>query len=176
MGGQLDPALDTVIQGMQPGQVSTPIRTLPGYHILYLRDRRTISLGGATTVVRLFQLVVPVPPGSPASQYDAVSRQMADDFTGVSGCEAFQARATAVGVPGSIDAGNIPLSRLPGSVSNVVASLPIGQLSAPTRIEDGVAMLMVCDRTENADGIDRSAIRTQIGEQRLDILQRRLMR
>src|SRR3546814_12954710 len=38
--GQLDPALDRTLRSLAPGQVSEPIRTLTGYHILLLRDQR----------------------------------------------------------------------------------------------------------------------------------------
>jgi peptidyl-prolyl cis-trans isomerase SurA len=38
--GELDPALETVLAQMGPGEASRPIRTLAGFHILMLRDLR----------------------------------------------------------------------------------------------------------------------------------------
>jgi peptidyl-prolyl cis-trans isomerase SurA len=175
LGGQLEPALDSVIQGMSPGQVSAPILTLTGYHILFLRDKRTVTVGSTAPVVHLYQLVVPVPPNSPNSQVQAVAAQVQSDFGAVSGCEAFQARARQVGVPGSIDAGQVPVSRLPQEAQTAISGLADGQISAPTPVNGGVAVFMVCERTDSG-AVDRDAIRNQIGEQRLDIMQRRLMR
>src|SRR5690606_11301270 len=41
--GQLEPELDAALPGMQKGAVSNPVRTSDGYHILFLRDLRTVS-------------------------------------------------------------------------------------------------------------------------------------
>ncbi|MGD1878604.1 MAG: peptidylprolyl isomerase [Kiloniellaceae bacterium] len=38
--GELDEALNTVLTQMGPGEVSVPVRTIAGFHILYLRDIR----------------------------------------------------------------------------------------------------------------------------------------
>ncbi|UEM05272.1 peptidylprolyl isomerase [Skermanella rosea] len=39
--GQLPEELDTTLRDLRPGQVSRPIRSLTGYHILLLREQRT---------------------------------------------------------------------------------------------------------------------------------------
>lgn len=41
--GQLEPELDAALTGMQKDGVSNPVRTSDGYHILFLRDLRTVS-------------------------------------------------------------------------------------------------------------------------------------
>ena len=41
--GQLPEQLDTALSQMENGQVSNPIRSLEGYHILLLRDKRQVS-------------------------------------------------------------------------------------------------------------------------------------
>lgn len=41
--GQLQPELDKALVGMQKGAVSNPVRTTDGYHILLIRDQRTVS-------------------------------------------------------------------------------------------------------------------------------------
>ncbi|MGB4107455.1 MAG: peptidylprolyl isomerase [Alphaproteobacteria bacterium] len=41
--GQLQPELDKALGGMQKEAVSNPVRTTDGYHILLLRDMRTVS-------------------------------------------------------------------------------------------------------------------------------------
>lgn len=42
-GSQLDPDIHAVVKAMSPNTLSQPIRTLDGYHIFYLSNRRTIS-------------------------------------------------------------------------------------------------------------------------------------
>lgn len=41
--GQLDPKLDAALQKLHPGQLSPPIRTDKGYHILFLRNERVVG-------------------------------------------------------------------------------------------------------------------------------------
>ena len=41
--GQLAEELEQALAGMQQGQVSAPIRSQSGYHILLLREKRVIS-------------------------------------------------------------------------------------------------------------------------------------
>ncbi len=43
MEGQLDPALEAQLKTMQPGQISDPVKSLAGYHILLLREKRQIT-------------------------------------------------------------------------------------------------------------------------------------
>ncbi|MGK9231722.1 peptidylprolyl isomerase [Inquilinus limosus] len=178
LAGQLEPALDQVLSTMQQGQVSDPIRTLGGYNILLLRDKRTVNINTAGGVrVRLNQIVVPVPPTAPRNRVQTVVAQMRNDFSGVNGCEAFQAKVKELGVTANPDLGDVLLSRLPDALRQVVSALPDGQVSSPVRMTDGVAVMMVCSRQDvGGDGVDRDQIRGTLAEQKIDMMQRRLLR
>jgi peptidyl-prolyl cis-trans isomerase SurA len=41
--GQLDPKLDTIITHMKEGELAKPVRTDDGYHILFLRQKTTVT-------------------------------------------------------------------------------------------------------------------------------------
>lgn len=41
--GQIDPVLLSALEAMQPGQVSPPVRTVSGLHMLLLREKRTAT-------------------------------------------------------------------------------------------------------------------------------------
>ncbi|WP_343712924.1 peptidylprolyl isomerase [Inquilinus sp.] len=178
LAGQLEPALDQVLGTMQQGQVSDPIRTLGGYNILLLRDKRTVNAATATGVkVRLNQIVVPVPPTAPPNRVQTVVAQMRNDFNGVNGCEAFRAKAKELGVTANPDLGDVLLSRLPDGMRQIASALPDGQVSTPIRGPDGVAVMMICSRQDaGGDGVDRDQIRSGLAEQKLDMMQRRLLR
>lgn len=178
LAGQLEPALDQVLGTMQQNQVSDPIRTLGGYNIMLLRDKRTVNAATATGVkVRLNQIVVPVPPTAPPNRVQAVVAQMRNDFNGVNGCEAFRAKAKELGVTANPDLGDVLLSRLPDALRQVASALPDGQASTPIRGPDGVAVMMICSRQDaGGDGVDRDQIRSGLAEQKLDMMQRRLLR
>ncbi|MEZ0259694.1 MAG: peptidylprolyl isomerase [Alphaproteobacteria bacterium] len=49
---------------------------------------------------------------------------------------------------GTGDLGRGKLSQLPEALRKAVATLPVGQLSEPVRIENGIAVLMVCERED----------------------------
>ncbi|MDR6292822.1 MULTISPECIES: peptidylprolyl isomerase [Inquilinus] len=178
LAGQLEPALDQVLGGMTQGQVSDPIRTLGGYNILLVRDKRVVNAQTATGVkVRLNQIVVPVPSTAPANRVDTVVGQMRNDFKDISGCEAFRTKVKELGVTANPDLGDVLLSRLPQGMRQVVSGLADGQVSPPMRVSDGVAVMMVCSRADaGGDGIDRDQIRAGLAEQRIDMMQRRLLR
>ncbi|MFL2541446.1 MAG: peptidylprolyl isomerase [Candidatus Latescibacterota bacterium] len=66
---ELDPELTVALSVMQPGQVSRPIRTLSGYYILFLMDRREGSTGKASNItVKYRQMIAPVPRGALPSE------------------------------------------------------------------------------------------------------------
>ncbi len=48
--GNLDPAIEQALQGMEKSKLSDAIRTATGYHILFLRDKRSITEATMPTV------------------------------------------------------------------------------------------------------------------------------
>ena len=98
--------------------------------------------------VRLNQIVVPVPPTAPANRVQTVVGADAQRLRQREGCEAFQAKAEELGVTATSDLGDVPLSRLPDALRQVVSALPDGQVSSPQRVPSGVAVMMVCSRQD----------------------------
>lgn len=43
MEGQMETELETILKTMNPGQITDPIKTLSGYHIMVLREKRQIQ-------------------------------------------------------------------------------------------------------------------------------------
>lgn len=170
--GQLPDELEGALAAMQPGSLSQPIRTLAGYHIIWLREQRQASVGEVT--LGLTQIFFEIPSGAPAAQQQAVIQRAGDARAQVDGCDGLDSLARSLGSPGSGDLGTVKLGDLPRTVRDAVQSLPIGQPSAPVGVAGGIAVLVVCERTES--GIDRNRIREQLTEQRLSMLTRRFMR
>ena len=57
--GQLDPVLDQAIARLEPGQVSPPLKTEKGYHIMFVRDKRA---GGSLGTAKPKEAAKPVKP------------------------------------------------------------------------------------------------------------------
>jgi peptidyl-prolyl cis-trans isomerase SurA len=173
--GVLPPELDKVLHDLRPGQLSPPIRDFAGYHIILMREQRTVMAGDPGQVkLTLRQLVLPLSANADAAARIAQAEEIRKT---VSGCDAFAAKARAVGAPTSGDLGSVRLSELPPEVARVVRSLPAGEVSEPIRDERGLILLMACQRSDPPSHLpSRDQIANTLGDERLDMLQRRLLR
>lgn len=169
---QLPDELDQALAQMQPGQVRGPIRTFGGYYLLWLRDRRQVSVGDATVDLR--QLLFPLPANATQAQFQKAQTQASGAQPRIQGCDQIDAVAAELGLPGAKNLGTIKLSDLPPNIRKIVATLPIGLASEPIPISAGVSLLVICAR-ENG-GVDRELIRDSLVNQRLDLLSRRYLR
>ncbi len=172
--GQLPPELDSVIQSLERGNVSDPIRAFDGFYILWLVDRRTVlTADPLTTRVRLAQLVVEA--GDTAGE--DLSAFAARIGSGVRGCEALLAQAATLGSTLSGELGEVAMKDLPEPIRDAIGTLPVGQASAPLPFDQHVRLLMVCGRDEAETRLpDRDAVRNGIAGRRLEMLARRYLR
>jgi peptidyl-prolyl cis-trans isomerase SurA len=170
--GQLAPELDAALATMQPNTMSSPIRTLSGFHILYLQDQRQTAVGDVA--LNLKQILFPIADGATEQQQQEVRARATEARGQITGCDGLEAIAADAGGPGSGDLGTVKLSDLPAATQDVVRSLPIGQPSEPVPVPGGLNVLVVCERIDT--GIDRDGIREQLVNQQLDLLSRRYMR
>jgi len=225
--GQLDDELDRGLRALRPGQVSEPIRSPSGFHILLLRNTRTVGGGGGnvaaapaapavaplapaapkpaaadpmSATVELRQLVLRVPAPEDRAKMGAQLQKLGG---AVKGCPAFEQEIAKIG--GNPKAGGeVAISKLPPDLGRLVASLPIGQLSPPLNAPDRMMVLMVCRRSaptapvlqsrpaaphpaaaaaqaapsvQGGGGLpSRESVLNAIGTERLEMLQRRLLR
>ncbi len=175
MSGQLEPAIDNALADMQPGQLSDPIRTASGYHIVLLREQRQANVPDPLdTVIAMHRLGMPFPPNAGRAQINEIMATLQEVSATVRGCEDLAARAEAMGAPPT-DAGSGPLRELPPELAAILADLPVGEPSEPLRLTDGAAVFMVCDR-QQPDSASRDQIADSLGEERSDMLQRRYLR
>lgn len=173
--GQLPDELDARLSEMRVGQLSQPIRGVSGYYILLLRDRRTIMAADPADIrVNLKQVFLP----REESGDDAALQARAEALrVELAGCEAMDAKATSVGTGVSGDLGTVSVGDLPPQIAQVVQALPVGEASRPLLNERGALILMVCSRdVPESSQPPRDEIVQMLGTQRLDMLQRRLLR
>ncbi len=174
--GQLAEELDEAIRRLRPGQLSEPIRGATGYHVLLLRDQRTVAMGDRNDVeIAVKQILLPY-------ETDAQRRQAVERVTSIranlAGCDEFDAIMQQLGPGIARDMPSVRLGELPSELARVVAGLPIGQPSTPVIGNTQVGLFMVCGRTDPSGGgmPSRDAVANRIGEQRIDMLQRRYLR
>lgn len=180
--GQLDPRLDTMLTQMAPGQVSSPIRTAGGYHVLFLRNRR--ESGGEVRAepirVHLKQLVVQVPQDAADDVVEAAASRARGLGTQVKGCgNVEQLAVNATGVA-SADLGNLPIEQIAPFIRNAISILGVGQPSEPIRGPSGIHILVVCSR-EMGEAVkvslpSKEEIEDRLINQQLSMMARRYIR
>ena len=170
--GQLAQELDAALEAMKTGQVSRPIRTLAGYHIVWLRNERVISPGRVK--LNLKQMLFALAPEAGAAEREAALARARDARTQVTGCQGLDELIDTAGSPGSGDLGQMDLAELPGPIREAVGGLSVGQVSQPLVLPAGVSLLVVCDREDT--GVDRQRIRKRLADERLNVQIRRFMR
>jgi peptidyl-prolyl cis-trans isomerase SurA len=175
--GEMAEELDTAVQSLQPGQMSTPIRSVAGYHILQLRDRRVIQTASAgETMVGLRHIFLRMPQGANKNEAEnAIGlantlRENALDCT-----DMVKLKGEVSGAPFPLPE-QAKLSDLSEELRATLANLAVGKASAPLLVAGGVLVVMLCDRKVQSDLPPRNQIEEGLLNQRLDIQARRYMR
>ncbi|SNS34828.1 MULTISPECIES: peptidylprolyl isomerase [unclassified Azospirillum] len=174
--GQLEEALDRALQQLHSGQFSRPIRGAAGYHILWLRDQRTVAAGDPKNIqISLGQFVVPAPsdPNQQGALFDAV-KQLGE---GVKGCEALQQAASKIHGAQVFTQPLTKLGDIPEQIAGLVAGLGVGNATQPLVTDRGTMLLMVCDRVVPEGSLPPpDQVRSALFQERMDLQQRRYLR
>jgi len=173
--GQLESNLDRALQQLKPGQFSRPIRSLGGYHILWLRDQRVVTAGNPDEIkVAIGQLVLPVPAGSDPEVQLQQATQIAQE---AQSCVGLQSAANTI--PGAQLAG-LPLTRMgdiPAEIKTLIQNQGIGVSTQPLVTDVGVMLLMICEREVPEGSLPPpDQVRNALVLEKLDMLQRRYLR
>lgn len=162
------------LQSMEVGQTVGPVRSGNGYHILGLRDKRVVSLGEIKDLsVRLAQVFRPF---SSYQDKETLLREAAEIRQKIASCD-----DTAQSLLSSFpewkwqDLGEIKADTAPDWLAKKMANLGVGEGSEPFETDRGVMVLFVCDRVM-PEQIDRNALRSTIGTEKLELMARRAMR
>ena len=175
----LDPALQKTVTNMQPSTASYPVRTLGGYYILLLRDVRTSpGLGGGDAMIKLSQYHIQAPKGSDEAALAALATQLEASTRHLVGCAQLEAASTQSNSLMSGSLGTMKLSTLSDQMKDVLGPLKVGQPSTAIATGGGVAVMMICERTEEAADMEkiRDEIHEKLKKKRLDIAGERKLR
>lgn len=177
VAGQLDAQLEQHLAAMRPGQLGGPFRTIDGYHIIALRDRRLP--GGAapnkvTVDLRQINISLSAQPTEDALKAALAAaeqiRVKAKDCTLLD-------NAVLPGGAGVVNVGRVRIGDLAAPLQPQLAGLQTNQISQPLRGPNGIMLLMVCDREAQASVLpSRDQIRDRLFGQKLDLLARRYLR
>lgn len=169
---QISPELRESVPSLAPGEVIGPVRTLTGYYIVLMIDRRTgQGLEGSPGTMTVHRISVPREGG----QQDAQRiRELAGDARSCAELE-----AAAQNVPGisSERLERLELGAMDPELRERVRGLEVGQQSEPYQAGERVALMMVCERTGgSAPEQLRERVRQSLVNERLEANAQRMLR
>lgn len=176
MPEELDRVLDRTLVRMAPGQISDPIRTATGYHILMLQDQRTAGAPNPLKhILEISQIYLPTLGGRTLSP-ERLTRYSERIQTEVRNCEQMQRLAEEFGGPGS---GKRPLlyaGSLPENVRRAVIALPANQISRPIEVPGARLFVIICQRDDDTGLPNEGEVHAQLQNDKLRNLARQKLR
>ena len=194
---QLDAELQPTVLNMQKGELARPFKTGDGYHLLYLIDKKagasvpvsaTPAQQAAPEAVGLQQIFIPVNADEPEALRNTKLARADALKNELKSCADMKAKLSDFTNPLTGDLGLVPVTELPDAVRAEINDLPIGTLSRPMMNNQGIFVLMVCERpvaaapqqvfdaTPRGDEAAREQVANNLGMQKLDVLQQRYLR
>jgi peptidyl-prolyl cis-trans isomerase SurA len=154
-----------VVQRLEPGQVSLPVRTPRGVYIIAVRDRRAGAPAGATSIVTLRQVT------APAARTNALERLRRAN------CNNLERETGQIQGASMLDLGQAQESELSPAIQTRISGLGAGSASAVLTEGEQASVIFVCGRqTGGANVPSREEIESQLRESELALLAERYLR
>lgn len=167
--GALTYEVEEALEKMQPGEVSDPIRTMTGFAIVRLADRRMIQAADPG-LARLDLVQVSGNGDDAGAALDALRAQASD-------CDSLETNAEQAAGLSAVRVKDVLLRDLPEAVRSAVSNVKAGGISQTVALPDRQVMLGICKREEPPTPLpSRDEIRDRLQRERLDLLARRYLR
>ncbi len=172
--GDMEPELEDAVTRMEPNQISDPIRTANGYHILALRDRRISGASDpAMSVVTLSQIYLPTIGGRALSPQRLA--ELSNTISGLTSCEQMNKLAEELETPGSGPIQPVYAGSLPEKVRDAVYGLKPGRTSPAIEVGGARLFLQVCmRRDDNGVPSEQQIVQTLENEKLQNLARQRL--
>lgn len=148
---QLEPVLARAIGTLAVGEVSPPIRTLSGYHLVKLHDARTVNtaqvLDSEMLLKQITMTLKPTAQQQEAEMLLDIARQVGK-YPGectemqVAGVSALQ------DLEFDVNFQRVQFRQLQPQLQTMLASLRVGDVSEPYATPEGIHLIQLCERVE----------------------------
>jgi peptidyl-prolyl cis-trans isomerase SurA len=123
------------------------------------------------------QVILPIPATADPAEKQARRELGSTVSQRVTGCTGLEQAVQGLDSAQVADVGTIRLGEMPENVRAAVASLEVGQVSAPLEIGDAFIMLVICDKeAPKVEPPTRRTVAEQLGRQRAALLAHRYLR
>ncbi len=176
----LEPSLAQALRGLKPGEITTPLRSLNSYQIIQLLDRETVKPTSGDTEVAIKEILLPLAGKKIAArEVDALIEIAGEIRKNPGSCE----EASVAGIEG-VDPASLKiqmvrtrLNRMSPELRIIVERLGVGEVSEPLASQDGVRLLMICEKITLPLGLpEREKIREQLYSEKLELEANKLLR
>ena len=188
--GQLPTELDAVLQKLEPGAISPPIRSTGGYYILGLRERQegigthipdpaTVKPQGPLTVARLLLPIGPTPAKQLLENVMKIAMQIHDH---VNGCDTLPKMVQQVHglVYQDLAKMGLKITDLSPVIQDAIAKTGPGEATMPFTSPAGVEMMVRCDKRvatiQKFTLPNRQQVEEELFDQQITMLSRRYLR
>ncbi len=179
--GSLDPALDAAIARLGVNQVSEPIRTQAGWHILKLLAQRPYGRAANPANVRynMLQLLLPFPANSSPDEIERQKSLAQNVMSQSKSCADLRRicnRTKGCTAADSEDVSMGDLQQRAPAIAEAVRSAGIGQALGPYHAGSAMQIVAVCSREGEGGLPSRDAVQQNIFVTKLESAARRYMR
>ena len=175
---QLPEEIAGVLPQLQIGQVSDPIRTISGYYIVQVRNRRSgTGPDPLQTQLQLLQVLLPLAANAPPPAVQARAQET-QRFV--------QSFKTCAGVPDQVNRiqgakvapmVTVTAGQLSDALRAEVLKREAGEMVPPVRTPRGIEIFIICDRKDDlGEKPTRDAIEDNLFSQQLAMVARRHLR
>ncbi len=169
--GELRPELDAALVQMQKGAVSEPIQVPGGVYVLALIDTKVSE---TDTLYKLKQVNY---LAETQDEKDAAKGKLLALKGELTSCETLTSDAEAHPDLRSADMGELKASELAEAILDKLSDTDVGALSDPIETPNGVASILICDRTASGTEIPtRDEIEDRLMDQQLAQASKRHLR
>ena len=167
INAELRPAL----QNIRSGEISDPIRTNSGFHILKLNAFQ--QSGGIDSNRHIFDLLLISFKQDDPNLADHL-KQTRDSFKT---CKQAEQEASQYGAVNTQRTGERQLGTFMGALKSILIDLEAGEISPSVRTKESVDLIVVCDRKDDQGAsVSREEVEDNIYQQRMSMMSRRHMR
>ncbi len=174
---QMSPELQEPVSSLATGEVVGPIKTLTGYYIVLMIDRRTgQGVDGGPGTVIVHQIMITGSGEGGESRQDDIQR-IRELAGGAGSCGDLDVAAQNAPGVSSERLGPLELNQMEPDLRERVLGLDVGQQSEPFQADEGVAVVMVCERVGNSAPAQlRERVRQSLVNERLEANAQRMLR
>ncbi len=178
--GQLSDPLNNALRGLNIGEVSPPVRTAAGYHILQLRDRR---LSGdqqdpMDAAITIEAVNIPFNDNMPRARLERNSNAVRKAMEGPIACGQLEALGHSIDAEARFNRiENRQMRAFPAPARPALLALKPNQWGTPQRTPEGIELIVLCERKMVERQLpSRDDIEEQLFNQELAMMSRRYLR